>query len=240
MARYQIAPGYAALFDTSPFAIQYGVITIANASLIRVQTSNAYQDYFGSFHYHGNDPATGTIYQTRYVLGGSPVYVVSQMNADLQTVNRLSLAGNVAGIYAEVFKSNDTFIGAELNDRMLGFNGNDTMIGNAGNDRLNGMNGNDLLNGGRDNDVLIGGPGNDHFVFAGNFGDDRISDFSAGPAVGDVIQISHVLLPSFGYAKNHATLEAGHVVLHDTAGHSIALLTVHSVGALSTNDFVIT
>ena len=62
------------------------------------------------------------------------------------------------------------------------------------------MAGNDTLSGGHGDDVLIGGPGNDHFIFTGHFGNDRITDFSAGAAVGDVIQISHLLIPNLGYA----------------------------------------
>ncbi len=82
----------------------------------------------------------------------------------------------------------DSLNGGSRNDVLNGGNGGDTLTGAGGNDFLDGGNGNDLLTGGGGNDTLTGGVGNDTltggdgnetFVFAGVFGHDTISDFSA-------------------------------------------------------------
>ncbi len=56
-----------------------------------------------------------------------------------------------------------------FDDRLEGGNDNDFLSGYAGEDTLLGGNGDDLLRGGSNADT---------FVFAGNFGDDRVYDFT--------------------------------------------------------------
>lgn len=84
---------------------------------------------------------------------------------------------------------NDTLLGGggrdQLNgegghDRLLGHKGNDRLLGGLGNDSLLGGQGQDTLIGGPGSDVLTGGAGADHFVFQGNTGADRITDFTPG------------------------------------------------------------
>ena len=55
--------------------------------------------------------------------------------------------------------------GSSVADSIIGDSGNQTLHGNGGNDDLNGAGGDDLL---------IGGAGDDRYVFAGNWGADRV------------------------------------------------------------------
>jgi Ca2+-binding RTX toxin-like protein len=59
-----------------------------------------------------------------------------------------------------------------------------------GDDSIVGFSRRDVIDGGAGNDVLTGLGGNDQFVFKGRFGADRITDFAAGPGLGDVLQLS--------------------------------------------------
>ncbi|WP_166517493.1 M10 family metallopeptidase C-terminal domain-containing protein [Bradyrhizobium canariense] len=83
------------------------------------------------------------------------------------------------------------------------------------------------------------GTGNDTFVFSANFGKDTITDFQAGPAVGDVIQFDHALFADFASVLSH-TADDGHgntVITYD-ANDTITLNHVLKVN-LTANDFQI-
>src|SRR5690606_7281697 len=72
--------------------------------------------------------------------------------------------------------------------------GDDLLDGGAGNDLLFGQGGNDTLIGGQGDDLLYGGRGSDTFVWRnGEQGDDRIFDFTAGGAEGDVLDLRDLL-----------------------------------------------
>ncbi|HEY8592592.1 MAG TPA: M10 family metallopeptidase C-terminal domain-containing protein [Sphingomicrobium sp.] len=75
---------------------------------------------------------------------------------------------------------NDTIKGNGLDNKLVGNGGNDTIFGGAGDDKLLGGDANDILIGGTGNDTLTGGAGADKFVFVGNDGNDRITDFKSG------------------------------------------------------------
>ena len=98
------------------------------------------------------------------------------------------------------FRGDDWLFGGGGDDTLGGGAGDDLLLGGAGNDVLRGHGGTDLLDGGRGNDTVNGGPGNDvirlgaahgdgndvcHggpgadiFWLTGEFGRDRITDFS--------------------------------------------------------------
>ncbi|WP_293572849.1 calcium-binding protein [Phaeobacter sp.] len=98
----------------------------------------------------------------------------------------------------------DRLEGGAQADRLFGGGGADTLKGGSGPDLLNGGSGDDLLLGGGGNDILIGGTGRDEllgqtgddrltggayadtFVFNQGYGNDTITDFSAGQ---DLIEI---------------------------------------------------
>ena len=68
--------------------------------------------------------------------------------------------------------------------------GNDIIFGSSGNDTLLGGAGDDTLSGGSGADVLTGGAGNDTFVYGPGSGADVITDFAAGPGIGDRIDLA--------------------------------------------------
>ncbi|MFD1795195.1 family 1 glycosylhydrolase [Paracoccus aurantiacus] len=74
------------------------------------------------------------------------------------------------------------------NDYLRGHGGNDTLFGGAGDDQIGGGAGNDKIYGGAGNDALAGGDGADTFIFEGNVGYDRITDFDQSE--NDLLDIS--------------------------------------------------
>ena len=75
---------------------------------------------------------------------------------------------------------NDRLDGRAGDDKLVGGSGNDKLTGGAAKDILKGGKGKDTLAGGLGDDVLVGGKGRDKFVFRGDFGEDRITDFQPG------------------------------------------------------------
>ena len=130
---------------------------------------------------------------------------------------------------------NDKVYGGSGNDKLYGEAGNDTLYGGAGKDTLSGGSGNDKLYGGTGNDTLSGGAGNDIFVFKKNEGNDRITDFDAGPGKGDVIHLDDALLKNFSAVLEHAT-DTSKGVLIDYGKGSILLSNVEKFD-LHQNDF---
>jgi Ca2+-binding RTX toxin-like protein len=63
----------------------------------------------------------------------------------------------------------------------------DQLIVDPGSNRLDGQGDNDRLVGSAGDDLLTGGAARDSFVFAPNFGNDRITDFRGGPGVDLII-----------------------------------------------------
>jgi Ca2+-binding RTX toxin-like protein len=70
--------------------------------------------------------------------------------------------------------------GTSSADTITGTTSNDTIKGLAGNDTISARDGIDKINGGPNNDTMDGGPGNDTYLFAKNWGVDRISADSGG------------------------------------------------------------
>jgi serralysin len=98
------------------------------------------------------------------------------------------LEGDLWGDWLQGETGNDTLIGGNADDMLNGGDGEDRLSGDAGHDRLDGGAGRDRLTGGTGTDILTGGAGADAFVYAGTFGQDRITDFR--PAEGDLIDLS--------------------------------------------------
>jgi Ca2+-binding RTX toxin-like protein len=74
---------------------------------------------------------------------------------------------------------NDVLDGGTGRDVLKGGAGTDTLSGGDGRDSLKGGAGADTITGGAGNDVLSGGAGSDVFVFNGEAGNDRVTDFGA-------------------------------------------------------------
>ena len=116
--------------------------------------------------------------------------------------------------------------------------GNDRLVGSAGIDDLRGGLGNDTLFGGAGDDVLRGGAGNDLFAFAGDFGNDRITDFQAGATQGDAVSITDSPFASLDDLLGAARQVGGDVVI-DVEGMGTLTLENVELDNLHENNFQI-
>ncbi len=130
----------------------------------------------------------------------------------------------------------DTIFAGPGHDTLIGGPGNDFVAGDDGADALEGGDGNDRLNGGAGDDTLTGGGGADTFIFAGAFGQDRITDFAGGEA--DRIDL-HGASAISGFATLAAShmVQAGADVVITTGAHSIVIEGV-LLGSLGADDFL--
>jgi Ca2+-binding RTX toxin-like protein len=120
--------------------------------------------------------------------------------------------------------SGDTYLGIE------------NLLGSAFADTLRGDANANVIEGGAGNDTLTGNAGNDTFVFHSGFGFDSISDFAAGPDIGDVIQVDTSLFADFAAIQSHAAQVGLNTVITYDPGNTITL-TGLSLSSLNANDF---
>jgi len=120
----------------------------------------------------------------------------------------------------------DHLDGGAGNDRLVGGDGGDLLDGGAGDDVLLGGKGNDRLIGGAGDDYMVGGKGLDTFVFAPDFGNDRIAGFNArydrlefDPAVFGAVPVS-----ADAFVTDHVRQVGGDTVLDFDDGNSLTLL----------------
>lgn len=182
--------------------------------------------------------------------GKTDVLMSLLQNADL------NFSGSSSKDAFSGFKGDDTINGGAGSDKLLGNGGTDVISGGKGHDVIDGGNGadilnggqgddsikggggNDTINGGQGDDVLRGDGGNDTFVFSGNFGDDVIKDFAAGPGVGDVISFVGTPFENFGDVLGAASENAsGDVVITVGEDRTVTLKGVE-IADLSANDFL--
>lgn len=148
-----------------------------------------------------------------------------------------SLFGGANNDFISGGSSADEIFGSKGVDTLFGDGGNDLISGAADNDVIDGGAGNDTIVGGRQNDVLTGGTGNDRFIYSG--GEiDIITDFEAGAAVGDVIEISGLgtSFDTFGEIIAAASDNGVDTTIDFGGGDFIRLLGV-TVADLASNDF---
>jgi Ca2+-binding RTX toxin-like protein len=112
-------------------------------------------------------------------------------------------------------------------------NHSSALYGSIDADYLNGTDENNLLAGGGGNDILVGGDGRDIFVFAASDGGgvDTIVDFDKTPTIGDVLDVSDLLV---GYGDLSNELD---FVKADTAGGDTTV-SVDRDGSGAAYDFV--
>jgi Ca2+-binding RTX toxin-like protein len=131
---------------------------------------------------------------------------------------------------------NDTIWGTDgANVVSLG-GGNDVAMTYGGNDVIDGGDGNDFIDGGAGNDNLTGGVGNDTFVFHAGFGQDTITDFTAGAGSVDVIQIDTNVFADFAAVMNAASQVGADTVITADASNVITLKNV-TLSSLHQDDF---
>lgn len=109
----------------------------------------------------------------------------------------VDILNNIGGIWftdeAVWYNIQDLYYVEKGGDELItGDSDNEVLIGTSGGDTIRGNAGDDLITGGAGADVLSGGAGNDTFIFASGFGNDTITDFTAGAASDDVIEFKGV------------------------------------------------
>jgi len=117
------------------------------------------------------------------------------------------------------------------------YNTIENLLGSAFADTLRGDANANRIEGGAGNDTLTGNAGNDTFVFHAGYGLDTISDFAAGAAVGDVIQVDASLFANFADIQSHATQVGANTVITYDAANTITLTAV-ALTNLNANDFL--
>ena len=123
-------------------------------------------------------------------------------------------------------------------DTLSGDDGTNALYGMAGADTLDGRGGDDTLEGGAGDDVMTGGAGDDTFVFADDHGRDTITDFLAGAAGGDLIDLRRLSAAAgFTDVMAAAAQVGGDTVIDFGDGNSITLLGVDST-QLEEQDFL--
>lgn len=148
------------------------------------------------------------------------------------------LYGGVGGDVLAGEDGDDQLFGGDGGDNLNGGVGNDLVDGGAGNDGLLGGDGGDTLDGGTGNDYLIGGAGADTFRFLNGTGNDLVVDFSAGPALEDMLDVRAFGFASFGAVIAAASDINGGVYIALDADDSVFLQGL-AKAQLVANDFII-
>ncbi|WP_264211859.1 M10 family metallopeptidase [Leisingera thetidis] len=131
----------------------------------------------------------------------------------------------------------DGLYGEEGTDRLYAGKGSDKLVGGLGDDFVFGGKGSDRLNGGFGNDVLTGGRNGDVFVFRGNHGDDRITDFDSG-ADHEAIDLSSISTLNSIADVRAASVNTADGMLITTGSESSILLEDVRIRDLGADDFI--
>jgi Ca2+-binding RTX toxin-like protein len=151
----------------------------------------------------------------------------------------------------------DTILGGDGNDTLDGDDGDDQLFGHGDDDILNGGNGADFLAGGLGNDVMDGGAGSDflsgeqgndtmtggvgafdYFLMQNGFGNDTITDFEAGLAGADLLDVTSFGFGSFANLLAATTDTVGGALIQLDGDDSILLQGVLEA-QLDSGDFLI-
>ena len=162
------------------------------------------------------------------------------------------LQGGNGNDYLDGGSDDDSIAGGLGNDRLFGRAGNDELSGNDGDDRIFGGDGRDELDGGRGADVLdggdgkdemTGGAGSDTFVFAPDFGNDRIGDFDANPAGGqDFLDISAFGIAAADFADRVKIFDVGAdtlIMIDRDVDQTIRMLGIGNASTVTQDDFLL-
>ena len=132
---------------------------------------------------------------------------------------------------------NDTVDGGSGWDKLWGGSGADAITGGWGNDVLYGQDGSDTLTGNQGDDLLVGGAANDTFVFSSGGGNDTVSDFAAGAASDDILDVSAFSISSLAQVAGLSSQVNADTVIDFDASTSVTLLGVNLVD-LHEDDFL--
>ncbi len=171
----------------------------------------------------GNDRIIVDEFDTWFAGDGGIDTIVYSGAADFQYWLDTGLFEN-----AEMGSGNDTIWGGASDNNIHGGAGNDTLLAYAGADTLNG---------GLGDDTLTGGADNDSFVFDADFGNDVITDFTAGAASDDVIEFRGIAgLASYANVLANAADNGTDTTITLDANNTVVLQNV-LVSELHSDDF---
>jgi hypothetical protein len=117
-----------------------------------------------------------------------------------------------------------TSLGGGAPGIIAGTNRGETLDSRGGDDILFGNGGRDVLIGGCEDDTTSGGAGGDRFVFRPGDGDDRITDFAAGPGRGDGLDLRAFGFDDLSDVLGRTTNWRGNAVIR--RGDSVTLVDV--------------
>ncbi len=157
-----------------------------------------------------------------------------------------TITGDAGSNYLYGREGDDVIHGGDGEDLLVGdsgdqpdlLGGDDILNGGAGDDTLQGGVGNDTLNGGAGNDLLVGGADDDLFTFEDSSGTDTITDFNAGSAGGDQIDITDFGFADFN-AVTTASTDVGTDVHIQLDADDLLILQNVSTAELASDDFLI-
>ena len=101
------------------------------------------------------------------LFGGAPIPSASATGIDAKVLSVENYVGGTKG---------DKLTGTTFDEVLEGAGGNDELNGAGGNDTLKGQAGDDKLKGGPGNDFLHGGADDDTYLFAENWGPDKLTE----------------------------------------------------------------
>jgi Ca2+-binding RTX toxin-like protein len=160
------------------------------------------------------------------------------MSAAAGVAVNLATGGTAGDAAGDTYSGIEYVYGSGFDDAITGNNAVNRLTGGAGNDSLDGAGGNDYILGEAGNDFMTGGAGQDVFVFKPNFGNDVISDFTAGAGRTDRLWLDGLGLADFADVLAHATDTASGALLDFGAQGSITLQGV-LVASLVADDFIL-
>ena len=189
------------------------------------------------------------------VITSLSTYVLSN---DLENLKNSGSSGFFTGLgtaSANVLVGNDfvdNLYGAAGNDLLIGNKGADVLYGGGGNDEIYGGNGADYIHGGAGidkivggigNDTMTGGTGNDMFCFAAGFGNDRITDFDAGPPGGqDLLDLKQFGITAANFDSHVAITDVGAdtlITIDHAANQTIRLVGIGNSTLIDKTDFAL-
>ena len=131
----------------------------------------------------GSDVGGGDFDLVQYAFGGPTTGGITYTGGT--AANAIAVGDSVV--------TGDASIGTDTITNVEGVEGTefaDTFFGGDADENLGGRDGDDIFDGGAGNDFMTGGAGNDTFILQIGDGSDIISDFQAGAATDDVIDVS--------------------------------------------------
>ena len=161
------------------------------------------------------------------LVGGWGIDTVSYAHA-ASGANGVGVTVDLSSTKAQktVTAGSDTLSGFE---NLTGSQFNDTLKGNAGDNVINGLSG---------NDKLTGAGGNDTFVFLPGFGNDFVTDFSAGSnsVAHDMIAFDHTIFADFESVVASSAQVGANTLIWVDAQNTVTLANV-SLSSLHHDDF---